>query len=103
MHGTVGVNWKKSVSVQSTPGDSVLLRGSNAAEPTRDGENAIHVPDEASAAADIIEKYLSEPDRLREIGLRASRTIGRRWDEIIPTVYSDYLRINAEHTAQQSN
>ncbi len=82
---------------------SVLLRGSNAAEPTRDGENAIHVPDEASAAADIIEKYLSEPDRLREIGLRASRTIGRQWDEIIPTVYSDYLRINAEHTAQQSN
>ena len=54
-------------------------------------------------AADIIEKYLSEPDRLREIGLRASRSIGRQWDEIIPTVYSDYLRINAEHTAQQSN
>ena len=28
VHGTVGVNWKKSVSVQSTPGDSVPLRGS---------------------------------------------------------------------------
>lgn len=72
---------------------SVLLQCSNAAEPTSDGDNAIHVPDDAKAAADIIERYLSEPERLREIGLRAGNTLGRRWEEIIPSVEENYRRL----------
>lgn len=73
---------------------SVLLRGSNAAEPTRDGENAIHVPDNAEEAADIIADYLSKPQLLREIGVNASRTIGKRWEEIIPSVVREYGRLS---------
>ncbi len=75
---------------------AMLMSGSNSAEGTKDGENAFHCVDDADKTARQIEALLANPALLRSVGERARATIGRPWEEIMPSVLQKYREIIEE-------
>ncbi len=75
---------------------AMLMKGSNSAENTYDGENAFHCVDDAHLTAEKIEALLAKPEKLREVGSRAKQTLGKPWSEILPSVVEKYNLIIEE-------
>lgn len=72
---------------------AMLMRGSNAAENTVDGENAFHCTDDAESTAARIRALLDNPALLRQVGENAAQTLGKPWREIMPSVREKYNEI----------
>ncbi len=72
---------------------AMLLKGSNAAENTRDGYNAFHCNNDPQETAGKLISLLSKPSLLQAAGLRAQQTFGRTWKEILPLILEQYERI----------
>ncbi len=72
---------------------ALLLRGSNAAEPTVDGYNAFHCQNDKNETADKIMEIFANEERRLTVAEHAQKTLRRSWDTILPTVVDKYNEI----------
>jgi 1,2-diacylglycerol 3-alpha-glucosyltransferase len=73
---------------------SVIVKGSNAAEGIRDGENGFLCENSADDLAAKILHITKDPDLMREAGENARKTIFRSWEDIVDSfVVPKYLEI----------
>jgi glycosyltransferase involved in cell wall biosynthesis len=83
---------------------AVLVRGSSTAQGITD-ESAFLIKDSAQSLADAAEFIIKSPQRAREIGESARKTIYRSWEEAIDCAYERYLYLidlKKTRTAQQA-
>ena len=77
---------------------AVMVEGSTAAEILRDGENGYLVPNELDAFAARLRQLYRDREQVRRVGLTASRTIVRSWEDVVGEVLDRYDAIIARKT-----
>ena len=77
---------------------AVMVEGSTAAEILRDGENGYLVPNELDAFATRLRQLYRDREQVRRVGLTASRTIVRSWEDVVGEVLDRYDAIIARKT-----
>lgn len=77
---------------------AVMVEGSTAAEILRDGENGYLVPNELDAFATRLRQLYRDRAEVRRVGLTASRTIVRSWEDVVGEVLDRYDAIIARKT-----
>ena len=70
---------------------AVLVRGSSTAQGIRDGENGFLIDNSADALAEAVAYILHHPDKARQVGENARKTIYRSWEEAVDAAYQRYL------------
>lgn len=69
---------------------AVMVEGSTAATILRDGENGFLVSNDLASFEGILRKLMADPDRVKRVGLEASRTIVRSWEDVVGEVLDRY-------------
>ncbi len=77
---------------------AVMVEGSTAAEILRDGENGYLVPNELDAFAARLRQLYRDRGQVRRVGLAASRTIVRSWEDVVGEVLDRYDALIARKT-----
>ena len=77
---------------------AVMVEGSTAAEILRDGENGYLVPNELDAFAARLRQLYRDREQVRRVGLTASRTIVRSWEDVVGEVLDRYDALIARKT-----
>lgn len=77
---------------------AVMVEGSTAATILRDGENGYLVPNNLDAFAARLRDLYSDREQVRRVGLTASRTIVRSWEDVVGEVLDRYDSIIARKT-----
>ena len=77
---------------------AVMVEGSTAATILRDGENGYLVPNELDAFAARLRALYSDRAAVRQVGLAASRTIVRSWEDVVGEVLDRYNALIARKT-----
>lgn len=81
----------REAAAMGTP--AVVARGSSAAEGMRDGFNGFLCDDDPADLCRVIERALSDPEALEEIGENARKTIPIPWSLLVDEVLGHYERI----------
>ena len=87
LYDTSGLVVREAAAVE-TP--SVVVRGSSAAEGIVHGENGFLCENDSSSLAEVIEKALSDPKTLHQVGIKAKETIPIAWSLLVDRVLEDY-------------
>lgn len=87
LYDTAGIVVSEAAT-NGTP--SVVVRGSNAAEPVIDGINGVLCEDTTEDLARLMEAALDDPQKFAEMGKMARRTIPRSWENILDDVVERY-------------
>lgn len=77
---------------------AVMVEGSTAAEILRDGENGYLVPNELDAFATRLRQLYQDREQVRRVGLTASHTIVRSWEDVVGEVLDRYDALIARKT-----
>jgi glycosyltransferase involved in cell wall biosynthesis len=77
---------------------AVMVEGSTAAEILRDGENGYLVPNELDAFAARLRQLYRDREQVRRVGLAASQTIVRSWEDVVGEVLDRYDALIARKT-----
>ena len=77
---------------------AVMVEGSTAAEILKDGENGYLVPNDLDAFAARLRELYRDREQVRRIGLSASRTIVRSWEDVVGEVLDRYDALIARKT-----
>ena len=77
---------------------AVMVEGSTAATILRDGKNGYLVPNELDAFAARLRALYHERAAVRQVGLAASRTIVRSWEDVVDEVLDRYNALIARKT-----
>lgn len=77
---------------------AVMVEGSTAATILRDGENGFLVPNELDAFAARLRSLYHDRAGVRRVGLEASRTIVRSWEDVVDEVLDRYNALIARKT-----
>ena len=72
---------------------SVMVRGSNTAEGSKDNFNCFHTENDPVSMAGVIRNALSDRKHLEEVGNNARETINRPWEKAVGTVKDRYAEI----------
>ncbi len=72
---------------------SILIKGSTSSEIVRDGENGFLTEYSVDAFAGKISRLMVERDLIRSVGIKASHTIVRSWEDVADEVYDRYLNL----------
>lgn len=72
---------------------SVLVRGSCAAEGTRDGVNCVHMEENADSLAGILSALAVRPDKIKALGQNASRDLYLSWEDSVARAYRRYEEV----------
>lgn len=74
---------------------AVMAQGATAAAILRDGYNGFLTPNDAGEFANLLRSLIANPLKVKQVGLRASNTIVRSWENCVEEVllrYNDLLR-----------
>ena len=77
---------------------SVMIDESTAATILRDGENGFLVPNNLDAFVSRLRELLADPERVHRVGVTASRSIVRSWEDVVDEVLDRYNRLIAKKT-----
>ena len=69
---------------------AVMAEGATASTIIRDGQNGYLVPNEAQAMASRLSLLMEDRDAVRKVGLEASHTIVRSWEDVVDEVLERY-------------
>ena len=69
---------------------SVMAEGATAATILRDGENGFLVENDPDKLAALLRELIHDPERVHRVGLQASRTIVRSWEDCVEEVLDRY-------------
>lgn len=75
---------------------AVMAKGSTASAIISDGENGFLVENDPAEMAALLRSLIADPDRVHKVGITASKTIVRSWEDCVDEVlarYNDLLRI----------
>ena len=75
-----------------------MLEGSTAATILRDGENGFLVENDLDAFVARLRELIHDPERVHRVGLQASRSIVRSWEDVVGEVLDRYNRLIAQKT-----
>ena len=77
---------------------SLMLEGSTAATILRDGENGFLVENDLDAFVARLRELIADPARVHRVGVQASRSIVRSWEDVVGEVLDRYNRLIAKKT-----
>jgi glycosyltransferase involved in cell wall biosynthesis len=83
----------REAAALNTP--SVMVEGSTAATILKDGENGFLIPNDLDVFAAKLRELIHDPARVHRIGVQASRTIVRSWEDVVGEVLDRYNRLIA--------
>ena len=69
---------------------SVMAAGATAATILRDGENGFLVENDPDKLAALLRELIHDPERVHRVGVQASRTIVRSWEDGVEEVIDRY-------------
>ena len=69
---------------------SVMAEGATAATILRNGENGFLVENDPDKLAALLRELIHDPERVHRVGLQASRTIVRSWEDCVDEVIDRY-------------
>ena len=72
---------------------ALLMQGSNASQGITDGVNGWLCDNDPDKTADKIALIMANEENRVRVGLEASRTVVNRWDDIMPAVKEEYIRL----------
>lgn len=75
---------------------SLLITGSCAAEGITDGRNGYMTEDTPEAIASVLQRLVTDPERLRQVGWHAMEEIYISWEQSVKTAHERYLEIIEE-------
>lgn len=75
---------------------SVMIEGATAATILKDDENGFLIPNDLDAFADRLRQLIHDPERVHRVGLQASRSIVRSWEDVVDEVLDRYNRLIAK-------
>jgi 1,2-diacylglycerol 3-alpha-glucosyltransferase len=81
----------REAAAMHTPG--LLLRGSTASEVIHDGENGFLSDNDTLKYAEKIKEIIRQNELLKNVGINASLTLCRRWEDIINEVADRYEKL----------
>lgn len=77
---------------------ALMLEGSTAATILRDGENGFLVENDLDAFVARLRELIADPARVHRVGVQASRSIVRSWEDVVGEVLDRYNRLIAKKT-----
>lgn len=69
---------------------AVMAKGSTASAILTDGDNGFLVENDPEAMASLLRKLIADPERVHRVGIQASRTIVRSWEDCVDEVIERY-------------
>ena len=90
LYDTDGIVVKEAAALH-TP--SVMLETATAASILRNDDNGFVVPDSLEAFTNRIRTLAGDPERVRRVGIQASRTLVRSWEDVVGEVLDRYNHI----------
>ena len=93
LYDTDGLVVKEAAALH-TP--SVMLEEATAASIIKNDENGFLVPNNLDAFADCLRQLIHDPERVHRVGLQASRSIVRSWEDVVGEVLERYNRLIAK-------
>lgn len=93
LYDTDGLVVKEAAALQ-TP--SVLLEEATAASIIKNDENGFLVPNDLEAFADCLRQLIHDPKRAHRVGVQASHSIVRSWEDVVNEVLDRYNRLIAK-------
>jgi glycosyltransferase involved in cell wall biosynthesis len=77
---------------------SVMIDESTASTILKDGENGFLVPNNLDAFVARLRELLADPERVHRVGVQASRSIVRSWEDVVGEVLDRYNRLISKKT-----
>lgn len=75
---------------------SIMIDESTAATILKDGENGFLVPNNLDAFVARLRELIQDPDRVHRVGMEASHSIVRSWEDVVDEVLDRYNRLIAK-------
>lgn len=69
---------------------AVMARGATAATILKDGENGFLVENDPDRMAELLRSLIHDPERVHRVGVQASKTIVRSWEDCVEEVIDRY-------------
>ena len=69
---------------------SIMAAGSTAATILKDGENGFLVENDPDKLAQLLRELIHDPERVHRVGVQASKTIVRSWEDCVEEVIDRY-------------
>ena len=76
---------------------SVMIQGSTASEIIRDNYNGFLTPNDVQLYADALRSLMENPHLRRDVGVNASKTIARSWEDVVNEVIGRYEDIKKRY------
>ncbi len=77
---------------------SIMIDESTAATIIKDNENGFLVPNNLDTFAARLRELIGQPERVHKVGITASRSIVRSWEDVVEEVLDRYNRLIAKKT-----
>ena len=77
---------------------SIMIDESTAATIIKDSENGFLVPNNLDAFAARLRELIGQPERVHKVGITASHSIVRSWEDVVDEVLDRYNRLIAKKT-----
>ena len=72
---------------------SIMIEGATAATILKDDENGFLIPNDLDAFADRLRELIRDPERVHRVGIQASHTIVRSWEDVVNEVLDRYNKL----------
>ena len=92
LYDTDGLVVKEAAALQ-TP--SVMVTTATAASVINDNENGFLIPNDLDAFANRLRELIHDPERVHRVGIKASHTLVRSWEDVVGEVLERYNRLIA--------
>lgn len=89
----------REASAMGTP--SILVRNSTAAQGVEDRINGFLCENNTESLRDTMLECLRQPEKAKEIGRHAQKTLAKTWDMIVDHVYEEYEKIIHDYHASR--
>jgi glycosyltransferase involved in cell wall biosynthesis len=93
LYDTDGLVVKEAAALQ-TP--SVMVETATAASIITDNENGFLIPNDLDAFASRLRELIHDPERVYRVGVQASHSIVRSWEDVVGEVLERYNRLIAK-------
>ena len=92
LYDTDGLVVKEAAALHTA---SVMVETATAASIVTNGEDGFLIPDDADRFAQLLRELIHDPERVRRVGLQASQSLVRSWEDIVDEVLDRYNRLIA--------
>lgn len=77
---------------------AVMVKGATAATILKDGENGFLIDNKLDSFEDKLRELIADPDRVHKVGVQASKTIVRSWEDVVGEVLDRYNALISHRT-----